>query len=557
MAGYTLLDDAPVGKTGGGYTLLEDAPLTASNALAQLAEQSKKPVDWTNRNNALAGAFRGAGSIGATVMRALPSFLGGDNSQENDARRKSMDDALQSLGADPDSLAYKGFKLGAEIAGTAGVGGALGNTVRAISNAPKAVALANALSSGGMVTGARPLVGPATLGPVANMATRIVGGAVTGGASAGMVNPEDAGFGAAVGGAIPPFVKGANALGGAIKNAVLGDGVAPEVAALANKAKALGISIPADRIVNKAPLNALASSLNYIPFSGRSATENAMNEGLNKALSKTFGQDSSNITMALRKANDVLGGKFEQTLSQNGVKFDQQLLQDLASVGNKAESELGADALKPITTKISELIEKGQSGVIDGQAAYNIKRDLDRIGGSNNPNAFHAIELKQKLMDALNRSLGPAKASEFAQTRQHYGNMLDLEKLAKNGAEGDISVARLANMRNINNPQMQELADIAAQFVKPREGAHGAAQRVYGAGGAGLAALGAAAGVPGGAAAALGAAGLLAGGRAANSTLKSEALAKMLLKPRDIGAIEPLGLLTQTAIRAAPQLHQP
>lgn len=55
--------------------------------------------------------------------------------------------------------------------------------------------------------------------------------------------------------------------------------------------------------------------------------------------------------------------------------------------------------------------------------------------------------------------------------------MLELQKLAQNGAEGDVSIARIANLKNINNPQLQELADISAQFLKPREGQHGAAQR--------------------------------------------------------------------------------
>lgn len=67
--------------------------------------------------NLLAGAVRGAGSIGATLLRPF------DTASENEQRRKSMDDALQSFGAEPDSWMYKGGKLGGEIAGTAGAGG--------------------------------------------------------------------------------------------------------------------------------------------------------------------------------------------------------------------------------------------------------------------------------------------------------------------------------------------------------------------------------------------------------------------------------------------------
>jgi hypothetical protein len=190
------------------------------------------------------------------------------------------------------------------------------------------------------------------------------------------------------------------------------------------------------------------------------------------------------------------------------------------------------------------LVSKGASGVIDGQAAYNIKRTLDRIGRGNTPTAYHALELKGVLMDALNRSLGPAEAQAFAQTRQQYGNMLALEKLAKNGVEGEISVARLANLKNINNQPLQELADIAAQFVKPREGQHGAMQRAVVGLGAGVAG-----GLPGMAA-------VGAGGRAVNTALNSNALRALALgqpaAPNPIQQLLANQEMQQLGYRAAP-----
>ena len=67
-----------------------------------------------------AGALRGAGSIGATLLRPFES------APENATRRTSMDEALQGLGADPSSSQYKTAKLGTEMAGTWGIGGGLG-----------------------------------------------------------------------------------------------------------------------------------------------------------------------------------------------------------------------------------------------------------------------------------------------------------------------------------------------------------------------------------------------------------------------------------------------
>lgn len=364
-----------------------------------------------------------------------------------------------------------------------------------------------------MTTGAAPVGMAAT---ARDLAIRSAGGGAAGALSAGAVNPEDATAGGVVGAVLPPVLLAGGKVGQKIGGA-LRQSVTPEVAALATRAKELGIDIPADRLVNSRPLNAVAAGLNYTPFSGRAATEARMGEQLNRAASRLIGQDSPNMMQALRKAGDDLGAKFDVTLKQNGVAFDKQMLDDVSRVFNTAERELGSDGLKPIASQVDELMAKARSGVIDGQAAYNIKRTLDRIGRSNRPEAFHALELKGVLLDALNRSLGPDGARAFAATRQQYGNMLSLEKLARNGVEGEISVARLANLTNINNKPLQELADIAAQFVKPREGQHGAAQRAL---------IGVGAGVVGGPASL---AGGVAVGRGMNSLLNSNTLRNQML----------------------------
>ena len=511
--------------------------------------------------NLAAGAVRGAGSIGATlvdaartlgdsVTAATPQMWRPEGIEANATAprgtelRSGIDGGLRELGAQPESLLYKGGKLGAEIAGTAGVGGLLAKPLAAAAS-PLAQGVARGLQTGGFRVG--PLAGTKT-----GAAVRAGTGVAVGGTSAGLVNPEDALLGAAIGGALPGFVKGAGtAAHGAyqgVRKAMGGGSVSPEVAQLAQRAEELGVRIPADRLVDSKPLNAVAAGLNYVPFSGRAATEDAMGSQLNKALSRTFGQDSTNVTMALRKADDALGAQFDDFLRSNAVKVDRQFLDDLAEASEMASRELGNDGASIIRNQVAEITAKGAHGQIDGQAAYNIKKVLDRIGKRNSPEAWYAIDLKGKLMAALDRSVGAEKAGAFKTLRSQYGTMLDLQKLATNGVEGEISVARLANMRNIKNPQVQEIADIAAQFVKPREGQHGAAQRaLVGAAGAYMG------GLPG---LALGA----TAGRAANAALNSSVVRRGLLSaPTQRGLLtepEALGLLTQGAYRTAPLLDR-
>lgn len=498
----------------------------------------------------LGGAVRGAGSIGATALAPLDmardAFAGkGLSLESNRARRADMDSALQGAGVDNRSLMYMGGKLGTEIAGTAGVGNLIARPVQALAGTRMATGaepildgIAKGLQSGGFRVGE-------LAGTGAGAAARVGTGALTGGAAAGMVNPEDMGLGAAVGGALPGAIKGGAALftGAAKGIRSLGGGASPEVLQLAKRAQDLGIQIPADRLVNSRPMNAVAAGLNYVPFSGRAATEDAMNSQLNRALSRTFGQDTPNITSALRKADDVLGGQFDKFLMNNTVRVDRQFIDDLAGAANQASRELGTDGASIIGKQVDEIIAKAGTGELDGQAAYNIKKTLDRIGKRNSPEAWYALDLKGKLMEALNRSVGQEKAQGFAGLRQQYGAMLELEKLAKRGAEGDISVARFANLKQTSNPQLNELADIAAQFVKPREGQHGAAQRAFvGLGGAYLG------GLPGLAAGA-------AAGRATNMALNSQAMRGLLSGPVPQQAVEqPMGLLGMGAYRSLPLL---
>lgn len=159
-------------------------------------EAYDKAMNYKGGKDVMGGLTRGAGSIGATVMRLLPNAMGGDTASENEQRRTAMDDALRTLGANPDSMGFKTNKLVAEIAGTSGIGGVVGNALEKVPFiASKAPALIDAIKTYGMsANGAQGLGG---------VAARMGGGAITGGLSAGAVNPEDAGTGAMIGGAFP------------------------------------------------------------------------------------------------------------------------------------------------------------------------------------------------------------------------------------------------------------------------------------------------------------------------------------------------------------------
>lgn len=412
------------------------------------------------------GALKGASQIGSTLVSPFES------EQENKDRRQSITNFIDDLGANQESIPYKAGELGAEIAGTAGIGGGISKAFQVAKYAPQ---LATALESFGMAS--------------TKLAPRLAGGAISGAAQAGLINPDDAGTGAVIGASLP--LAGKAAMTGV--RAMTGK-VSPAVASLAQKAEQLGIDIPADRITNSKPLNALAASLEYIPLSGRSGSIEKMTDQFKTALSKTMGENTSNLREAVNKAETNLGSKFDSALSSNNVIVDNTFMRDLMDAENLANKELVPDKANIIKNVIDDIYTMtNASGEIDGQAAYNIKKTLDRLS-KNNETGWYATQLKKSLMGALERSMSPRDASAFAKVRQQYGAYLTLDDMVK-GVEGDISPARVANIKSTHNPEINDLKDIAYQFMKTRESPHGAAQRVT-LGGLGSALTGYAGGIP-------------------------------------------------------------
>lgn len=296
-----------------------------------------------------AGALRGAGSIGATILapidaaaRALnkgqPVNIGGYDIAGQD-RRQAMDEALKTMGANPESLAFKTGKIASELAGTAGVGGALAKGASALGAAPGVV---NALQTAGMA------------GP--NMLTRMGAGATVGGAAAGLVNPEDAALGAGIGAAVPvagAVLKGAATIGRKVLGGTTGVG---------------------DEALRQAYLSGKAGG----------PTAKAFTENMR-------GASQMDDVLAAAKQNLEVMGAEKQAAYRAGmanIKADKSVL-DLSNIAKSAD-----DAMKMATYK----------GQVKNESAANalqaIKGEIDNWR-SLDPAEFHTPEgldaLKQKI----------------------------------------------------------------------------------------------------------------------------------------------------------------
>jgi hypothetical protein len=155
------------------------------------------------------GAISGAADIGNTLIN-VSSFIPRKLSPELEQWNNEREAGLESFNNENNSAMFTTGRIGGNIAGTAGVGGVLAKGVQAI---PAVAKFAPALQSGGFNLG-----NAATKSTLANAGIRAGAGAVGGGASAALVDPESAGLGAVIGGAAPSVVRAAGVGGKFIKN---------------------------------------------------------------------------------------------------------------------------------------------------------------------------------------------------------------------------------------------------------------------------------------------------------------------------------------------------
>jgi hypothetical protein len=451
-----------------------------------MPENAAKPA-LDGIKNAAAGAVRGAGSIGATLMAPIDAgarALGVQNDFVGRTdRREAMDSALRELvGADPDSIAYKGGKLGSEIAGTLGVGSALAGGAAAARVAPS---LVNAIRTSGMTAGA-----PASL------ATRAAGGAISGGASAALVNPDDIASGAAIGAAAPGLVRGAGAVGGALGVLMARGGVNnPELAnAAINK---YGIPLGMADVSDSGMAKAARTILNDAPIIGRvgDRQKEAVQEAYNAAVGGTFGAKAPKLTPAVMDAaKKRMGGEFDRLWGQNSLIVDapfMQTIQDLQARASKLPKAEG-DSLAAEVNDLLSRATPGPSGapMIPGDVANAFQQHLRRRSEGSASLKNELGDLRQSIFGAFSRSVAPADAQALTAVRGQYKAFKTVKPLLE-GAEagvagrapGDVpagllpQAVRTSYSDGVAGSPLAELSQIGSQYVTDRVARTGGSNR--------------------------------------------------------------------------------
>ena len=444
--------------------------------------------------NLVAGLLRGAGSIGATLL--APADMIGDALQgkgvsleANRNRRAAMDAALGNLGAQTDSWMYQGGKLAGEVAGTAGVGGAIANVAGRGLGAvapqllPRAQPLLAAIQSGGMTA------------PGANLLTRTAGGAITGAATAGMVNPEDAVSGGIVGGLLPGGVKAAGAVGRAVGRQFRPSG---EAAQLAQRAIDMGAPLGVADIAEGKFTKAVRSVLNDAPLTGGigAAQNDAKQKWFNRAVGEVFDAADDKLTpQVMDAAKKKMGSEFDRIWGNNVLKVDDKLLESLSKAQANA-SMLPRAERNRITSMLDDIqaqVVQGADGsmVIPGDVANRYQSTIRKTAESAQGFLKNDLtNLRQDVLSAFNRSVSPEDAAALALNQKKYKAFKTVEPLLNKGElgvagreAGDVPAGLLPGAvlqsykSNPTGSPLAELSKIGSKFLVDRSPQTGGSAR--------------------------------------------------------------------------------
>jgi hypothetical protein len=460
-------ESAPVVAAGGSW---KDAPLVgAATEAAPMGplDSFKRGLSNFVGKDLLMGGLRGAAGIGATIMQPFQAAL--DPAGTNQAMREGIEGGVAATGADPSSLAFQAGKLGTEIAGTAGAGGVLAAPLKAA--APR---LASSLASGGFTTGA-PAAGNA-LSRAADLGIRTAGGAVTGGASAALIDTEAAGAGAAVGGALPGALKVAGMGGNALGKVLRGPEQAPEAAAAIQAARKAGYVIP--------------------PTQAKPTLGNRALEGFAGKITTAQNASAKNQAVTNAKAATAIGLPAE-------TKITPEVLADVRSTAGRAYAEIGSTGVitpgpayeaaldkiaQPFTltagafpnakaSPVLELVDSLRSPAFaSASAVEKIKQlrtaadDAFRTGNTDVARASKsaAKALEDAMEDHLTRLGEPEKLTAFRDARELIAKTYSIEK-ALNRETGSVDAKKLAAQLAKGKPLSGDLKDagaFAARFPK-------------------------------------------------------------------------------------------
>lgn len=443
-----------------------------------------------------AGIGTGVGQVALGAQRYLgkyANFIGAENAGNwliNDAtqgREKLTRELAPHKARSP--IAVPIGEIGGNIAATLPVGGAFAQVPRLLakvpalaSQIPRLNAAATALRTGGFRTG---LPAATTLaGKAGQMALRSGAGGAVGYSAAGLVDEDSAGFGGAIGMALPPSLKVAGMAGGAAKRVISGPVVAEPLRKAVEAARGAGYVIP--------PSQAKPSLFNRLieGFSGKITTAqnaSARNQDVTQGLiAKSLGlPDGTPVSLDALKAIRTQAGNAYKAVGSTGMinttPAYYSALDEITVSAKQAAAGFPNAKINPLIDEI-ESLKSAQFDASSAVAKINeLRGAADAAYASGNKELGKALKSgSAALEDAIEAHLATIGApqsmlSGFRDARQLIAKTYSVEK-AMNATTGNVSAIKLGNQLAKGKPLSGGIRDVAAfgqQFPKAAQSIEG------------------------------------------------------------------------------------
>lgn len=429
---------------------------TVAQAYQAARQQPAKPeqYDPTEGMSTFEKLAAGAGKSVVDTGRGIGQMLGMVSQKEIDAAAQ-RDKAL--MNTTPGVIG----NVGGQVAQMALPGAALGKVAPAFKAAAAARPFASAaLSAGGFAATQPVLTGDTRAGNTAQGAALGVAG------------------------------QGASALlGKAARGA--SDTLTPQVKALYEKAIAAGIPVNAAQLSDSKFLKTLSSVVEKMPFTGGVKSRNTQQEAFNRAVSKTFGENTDKITDDVyAAAKRRIGGQFEALTARNNLNADNALLGRLSGIVDDANRFGTDDTARAVQSSIDELLGKAdQAGTVPGKAYQALDSKLGKLMKGGGEKAMYLGQVRETVREAMDQGISQADKAAWQQARSQYKNLKAIRDLVAKNPEGNISPALLAGRLNANEAgketmamgkrgELGDLAKIGRQFVRDPVPDSGTAQRM-------------------------------------------------------------------------------
>lgn len=439
MSRYEFIDEPPAqqpsGGAGGRYEFLDDSPPAAKPGTVQSFG---------------AGVLRGAKDVvdtGAQLLASGFDKIAGTSEGKRVGDMNTAGKAEFDAQYGKDNTAAAVGRVGGQIAATLPVGGALGAGVKAAGVAgalPKAaVPLGEAIASGGLSAKG------------ATMATRAAGGAIAGGATAGLVDPEQAVTGAAIGAALPVGVRAAGQVGRSITSSMRGPEVPSGIRKAAQEAAESGFVVP--------------------PTMAKPTLGNRLLEGLAGKVSVAQNASARNQTVTNQLAAKEIGLPADTTITPELLKEIRntagQAYKAVASLPVKQAERAQPMFNKPASPLINpaQMVEDLKQARNDSQAWY---KAYNRSASPEDLSKAKAAEgLSKRLetgLESYAESLGQGELLQgLRDARTLIAKTYSVER-ALNPTTGSVDAQTLGKLakKGVMTGGLKSAADLATAFPK-------------------------------------------------------------------------------------------